>query len=153
MQSEHLGERPFVDNAFGGNCAFTRRMWEQLGRFDEGLSGHGDETEFFLRAWAGGYRVRWASGAVVNCRLRPGLRVMARQRYRKGKSLALMATRPGGRLLQSDRRRSGLKPWAYVLLMAPLAVVSTKIRFPWVRLTFCRVGRLVGRIELWRGRQ
>lgn len=149
-RTDHSGEPEFGDNGLGGNCAFTRQMWLDVGRFDDALSGHGDESEFFLRAWAAGFRVRWVQAAVINVRLRTGLKVMTRHRYRKGKSVAFMETRSGGRLLAPEDRRSQLKTWAYIVLMAPVAVVSPKVRFPWVRLTFFRLGRLIGRATLRR---
>ena len=148
---EHRGTQPYVDTAFGGNCAFTRTMWENVGHFDETMSGHGDETEFFLRAWAHGYRVVWAPGAVVHYRLRPGLRVMARQKYRKGKSQAQMMTRQGGQLLDTPDSGFDMKVWGYVVLMAPVAVFFRSVRYRWVRLTSLRAGRFVGRIQVRRG--
>ncbi len=144
---EHRGTQPYVDTAFGGNCAFTRRMWEDVGHFDETMSGHGDETEFFLRAWAHGYRVEWAPGAVIHYRLRSGLRVMARQKYRKGKSQTQMMTRQGGQLLDTPERRFDVKVWGYIVLMAPVAVFLRSVRYRWVRLSALRAGRIAGRLE------
>ncbi len=144
---EHRGERPFLDTAFGGNCAFARSMWEQIGGFDETLSGHGDEGEFFLRAWQQGHRAKWAAGAVIHCRLRPGLQSLARQRYRKGKANVLMESRPGGALLPRPNRALVAKSWAYIVLMAPLALVSKSVRIQWLRVAPLRAGRLVGRAQ------
>ena len=148
---EHRGKRPYIDTAFGGNCAFTRSMWKDVGQFDETLSGHGDETEFFLRAWAAGYRVCWAPGAVIHYRLRPGLRVMARQKYRKGKSQVYASTRAGGLLHKAAGLRLDTKSWGYIVVMAPVALVSKTVRFRWVRLTALEVGRLAGRVHMRRG--
>ena len=148
---EHRGTQPYVDTAFGGNCAFTRRMWEFVGHFDESLSGHGDENEFFFRAWAHGYRVVWAPGAVIHYRLRPGLRVMARQKYRKGKSQAQMMTRQGGMLVNEPGTQFDVKVWGYMVLMAPVALFSRSVRYQWVRLTSLRAGQIFGRIQLRRG--
>lgn len=149
--AKHRSERPYVDTAFGGNCAFTRKMWERVGGFDASLSGHGDETEFFLRAWDADFRVRWVPGAVLHCRLRDGLRVMARQRYRKGKSNAQMATRPGGQLLPQGDRWLAAKSWIYIVVIAPVAIISQPVRYRWVRLTFFRVGGVIGAIQVRRG--
>jgi glycosyltransferase involved in cell wall biosynthesis len=43
------GER-MVKRLIGGNMAFRARVFNEVGGFDESLSGRGDETEWFLRA-------------------------------------------------------------------------------------------------------
>lgn len=50
----------------GGNCAFYKVMWQELGGFDEQLTGGGNDTAFFLRASAAGYECRWAPSAILD---------------------------------------------------------------------------------------
>ena len=91
---------PYVDNTYGCNCGFHRSMWKTVGRFDTRLNGTGgDENEFFMRAYAAGFRPRYVPQALVGYRLRPGVWRMARQRYRQGKNQVVMRQLPGGQLL------------------------------------------------------
>lgn len=90
-----LGPTPFRDTGHGSNCGFTRQMWVALGGFDEGLIGHGDETEFFYRAWKAGYKLRWAREATVHHRQRDSARSMLQRRYRQGVAQARLSRRDG----------------------------------------------------------
>jgi hypothetical protein len=51
----------------GGNCAFYKSMWQELGGFDEQLTNAGgNDTDFFLRASAAGFECRSAPCAILN---------------------------------------------------------------------------------------
>lgn len=93
-QSPMSGPVPFRDSGNGSNCGFFREMWTEIGEFDPSVVGHGDESEFFARAWAGGYQLQWAPSAVVNYRQRSSARAMLRRRFRQGRSQVRIATRP-----------------------------------------------------------
>jgi glycosyltransferase involved in cell wall biosynthesis len=49
--SDQTSEEPhLVSGLLGGNMAIRRAVFDSVGLFDEGLSGYGDETEWFNRA-------------------------------------------------------------------------------------------------------
>lgn len=82
----HLVEVHSIDylRALGGNCGFFTSDWEHVGTFDERLSGHGDETEFFRRLSLSGVTGLFVPDAIVHYRLRSGVRAFLRDRYREG---------------------------------------------------------------------
>ena len=87
---------PYIDRTFGGSCGFLRSMWESVGGFDPRLSGPTDENEFFMRAYAAGFRPRVVPEAVVAYRLRPGAAAWRRTRYLSGKGQGIAANCAGG---------------------------------------------------------
>ncbi len=136
--------RPGVDAGFGGNCGFSRDMWRRLGGFDDDLSGDGDETEFFLRAWDAGFVLRWVPEAVVHQRLRPGLVGMARRRYRQGRSQVRMGDAAGGRLSGPGLSRAAeLRAVAWLMLATPKYLLGDR-RYQWLSSMSGHLGRLRG---------
>jgi hypothetical protein len=125
-------------------------MWQEIGRFDSSLSGiGGDETEFFMRAHAAGYRQQWVPDAVVRYRLRPGVRNMVRQRFRQGRNQVRMARRNGGANLTgvpdaSATRRSLVK----LLVVSPKYVWPARCRYEWLGAFSRSLGRLAGHRSL-----
>jgi GT2 family glycosyltransferase len=57
-----------VDEVWGANMAIRRRAFEHAGRFDEALSGRGDEEEWERRYRASGGRIRYLAGAGLDHR-------------------------------------------------------------------------------------
>lgn len=137
---------PYVDRTFGCTCGFHRSMWAELGGFDNRLSGiGGDETEFFTRAHAVGYRPRAAPAAVVAYRLRPGARDMCRQRFRQGRQqvrwlgIAGDANRPSLPDRPTTRRALGK-----VIVAAPRYLWTARDRYQWMASVSRHLGRLTG---------
>lgn len=141
---------PYVDNTYGCNCGFWRSMWSEIGRFDPRLNGSGDENEFFMRAFGAGYRRRHVPDAVVSYRLRPGVRLFLRQRYRQGKSQIAMRQLPGGCLLPDKiTLGSEARRLVWTLIVLPRYVWSPRMRYMWLG----SMSRHLGRIgALWVGR-
>ncbi len=137
---------PYADRTFGCACGFHRSMWEELGGFDHRLSGiGGDETEFFTRAHAAGYRPRAVPAAVVAYRLRPGVVNMCRQRFRQGRQQVrwLAIAGDSNRPLLPDRpttRRALVK----VVVAAPRYLWSARARYQWMASVSRHLGRLTG---------
>ncbi|MDO8362939.1 MAG: glycosyltransferase family A protein [Actinomycetota bacterium] len=150
--STYKERTPFVDTTYGCNCGFWRSMWSQLGGFDTNISGTGgDETEFFMRAHAAGYRRTDVPDAVVSYRLRPGRRAMVRQRYRQGRNQVLMRQLPGGALLPgAETVRGALRALAKLILVSPMYAVSRRGRSAWAAAVARNAGKLAG---LWNARR
>lgn len=144
VRSSCITPEPFVDRTFGGNCGFHRSTWESSGRFDDSLSGTGDETEFFERAYAAGFRQRWVPDAVIAYRLRPGLRNMCRQRYRQGRNLVRMMSRSADEASLAVDRRATVRALVKLMVVSPTYLFTSSRRYSWLG-SFCRhVGRLAG---------
>lgn len=139
---------PYIDRTFGGNCGFHRAMWAALGGFEPSLSGSGDETEFFMRAYAAGYRQQWVPGAVIRYRLRPGLRNMVRQRFLQGRRQVRMARLDGGAnptaIPDATATRRALVKLAFA---TPKYVWTARRRCEWLTAVSRHLGRLAGHRE------
>jgi glycosyltransferase involved in cell wall biosynthesis len=76
----------FLPWPYGANCGFTRRVWDDLGGFDESYVFGGEETEFFWRAQLRGYQLRLVPDAVVTYVQRERPREVFSQKVRYGRS-------------------------------------------------------------------
>jgi hypothetical protein len=120
-------------------------MWEEVGRFDDRLSGAGaDETEFFTRAAAAGFRAVHVADALVAYRLRRGWSAPLKGRFRQGRNQVRMAIVIGG---GGPRGREVSVALAKLALQAPWAVLTAARRRPWMRGVGLRVGHVVQLLE------
>lgn len=143
---------PFVDRTFGGNCGFWRSMWVEVGRFDDRLSGSGDENEMFMRAHAAGYHQVWVPSAIVGYRLRPGVRNMIRQRFRQGRNQVRMSRLAGGQVGPPlPGARASIVSLLKLTLAVPKYVRSAPLRYEWLAAASRHVGRLAGYASRWPG--
>lgn len=79
----------------GGNMAVRRRIFDDVGLFDEELSGRGDEVEWFARA---ALMFHYEPTLVVfHTREGRSLRDLVGAAYRQGASIPLATSRAGGR--------------------------------------------------------
>jgi len=122
------GPTPFRDTGHGSNCGFTKSMWSELGGFALDVVGHGDETEFFHRAWGAGFRLQWAPEAIVHHRQRDSATEMLKRRYKQGAAQARLANRPGYPAEAPRYRLGGVLKSA--LVAGARAVVSPVTRAP-----------------------
>lgn len=144
-RSAGVTPEPFVDWTFSCNCGFDRAMWADIGGFDATLSGvGGDDTEFFMRAYAAGYRQRWAPDALVAYRLRAGVRNMCRQRYRQGRNQVRVASRSAASAALAPGRGATVRSLAWLLLATPRYLFTASRRYQWLGAACGHVGRLVG---------
>ncbi len=84
--------------AWGANMAIRRRAFDALGRFDDELSGRGDEEDWELRYTASGGRIRYLAGArLYHRRAAPDatLRALARKAYQQGREARRHDVRAG----------------------------------------------------------
>ncbi len=144
--SAHRVTDPYIDNTYGCTCGFSTAMWARLGGFDVNLSGTGgDENEMFMRAYAAGFRMRWASEATVSYRLKPGVAGMMRQRFRQGHNQARWERLPGGAHLRGSLRPSrSLARLGKLVLVAPWHMLPRARRCEWLAAVSRDLGRLVG---------
>lgn len=136
---------PYIDRTFGGSCAFLHSMWESVGGFDPRLSGPTDENEFFMRAYAAGFRPRVVPEALVAYRLRAGAASWRRTRYLSGRGQGIAAGCAGGTHLLPLCRPTR-STWRLVKLAGalPKYMWSPASRREWIGGVLRQWGRLVG---------
>lgn len=129
----------------GGNCAFRRSAWDQLGGLREYHYG-GDDAEFFWRAHLGGLRVGYADAAVVEYRLRPDYSGLFRQQMAWSSSRALLYAEFGSEGLIARRTVSdALKSWAWLLVRVRDSWSDDpRSKGRWVRTLADSIGRIRG---------
>jgi GT2 family glycosyltransferase len=89
-----------VELVWGANMAIRRRAFDREGRFDDALSGRGDEEEWELRYTAAGGRIRYLAAAAIDHRRTAAdsrLSVLVRSAYRQGREAGRHSTRIGRR--------------------------------------------------------
>jgi glycosyltransferase involved in cell wall biosynthesis len=87
-----------VPVVWGANMAIRRTAFDRLGRFDDSLSGRGDEEEWEHRYQAGGGRIRYLARAGLDHRRTAEdarLAVLTRQAYRHGREARRHDVRAG----------------------------------------------------------
>lgn len=80
----------FLPSGHGANLAFSRRVFDTVGGFDEEIAGGGDDVDFCWRAQLAGFSLHEATRAIVHYRLRGTIRGVARQEANYGASEALL---------------------------------------------------------------
>jgi glycosyltransferase involved in cell wall biosynthesis len=82
------GQDRDIPRAWGTNMAVRRSAFDRVGRFDEALSGRGDEEEWEQRYTSAGGRIRYIAAAGLDHRRNrtdSRLRVLTRQAYEQGR--------------------------------------------------------------------
>jgi glycosyltransferase involved in cell wall biosynthesis len=133
----------FLPYALGSNMGFTRRLFDEIGGFDEAFLLGADEIDFSWRAQYAGFRLGFVSDALVHYRFRSRPRDAVRQAfytargsaqlYAKHRKLGTLPRRPARRQLRSAGRR--LRALARVY-----RIVSPEHRLPYAR----NLGRALG---------
>ena len=94
---EALGCLPY---AVGANLGVWRRVWSDLGGFDETWRSGATEIDFCWRAQEAGYTLGLAPGAMIHYRHRRSMTGLARQAYRWGLGDVRLASSRGMRLIR-----------------------------------------------------
>ena len=143
-----LGRFPFF---VGANCAVKRRVFEQLGLFDETLEFVGEEVDFSVRAGLAGLCVGWVPNAVVHYRHRPSLRALVRQQYVYGRGAVVLFERYRDVAASERRSLSAIRRLAEIVLGVPNLLRGRVRRGQWLRLAAFMAGRYVesARRRVW----
>lgn len=135
---------------FAGTCnlGVRRSVAEAVGGFDEGFL-IGQDMEFCLRLWLGGYELAYVPAAVVQYRYRPDMTSLYRRSRDYGSVAPAIARRLSEAGRTTPRRWVGLKSYLWLLRKAPL-LVSRAGRARWLVVAGGKVGRIRGSIrERW----
>lgn len=138
----------FLPAASGANFGIRRDVLEALGGWDESFDGGADDVELCWRAQLAGYRLGYAEGAVVHYRMRSSARAVMSQAFGGGVRIPhlVRSFRNRGILIRSLARR-GAGFVVYIVFMWPLAIVSRRYRWEWLRRVSLGVGLLWGLVR------
>jgi glycosyltransferase involved in cell wall biosynthesis len=143
-----------LSSPWGASCGFARPVWERLGGFDERMSGGFDEMDFFVRAQLAGASLAWSDATVdYTWEPDPG-KLRRRERERDLHSCRAYWL---GRALGKPRASRVGRDLAALVVRAPGAIVSTRVRTAWWTTAVRRWDRTRGFVrfgvaEWWRQR-
>ncbi len=124
----------FLPAAATSNFGIRAEVLRALGGWDETLDYGFEDAELSWRAQLAGYRFGRADDAVVRYRLRTTTSAVTKQAYRGAQNLPVMVRRfrSQGMSLRPIVVK-GLRFGGYLILAAPLALFSRRIRTEWLR--------------------
>lgn len=138
--------RIFLPFAIGANMGFQRRLYEQVGGFDE-TRRSGDDSAFSFVAQLAGHPLTFVDGALVHRRLRPDALSAFRQYVRYGSSQVRSFHDFRSLGMRRSSTTDALRHWAYLLAPQRLAQRPYGNVVRAEHLGF-RVGRVIGSVRL-----
>jgi glycosyltransferase involved in cell wall biosynthesis len=152
------GELPLafgkIPAAVGANCGVWTKVFNAIGGFDTEFSrlGSGEDMDFFIRVQLAGYELRYVPTAVMHYRHRAGLRSLARQWYRYGRTNTLnyIRHRDALSLPRTTSSQTAVHFWNVVPHVVNLLRGSTR-RGRWLRMSSFLAGQAVesARNRVW----
>src|SRR4051794_22763342 len=132
----------FLPAGLGANLAVRADAFRSVGGFDETLTA-GEDIDLCWRLQLQGWHFVYAPAAVVAKRERTDARSRRHQAFAYGRHDVALYRRFRSSGMGRNLRLTG-KTYAWLVLNAPLALVSSARRTLWTRSFFIRLGRLVG---------
>jgi GT2 family glycosyltransferase len=139
-------ETRWLPFAHGSACGMSRAAFDAVGGWDEDFRFGCDDVAMSWRLQLAGYPIRPVPEAVVHIRLRPGLRALASQRFRYGRSGPLLYRRFKGEGMPRAVG-SALKLGARILVVSPTCAVNPVRRRWLVRNALPLIGSVVGSVR------
>jgi GT2 family glycosyltransferase len=127
----------------GGNAGVWKDVFSATGGFDTEWRA-GDDWEFAFRAQVAGFRVAFASDAVMAVRFRQSAGANLRQRFRYGLTDARLASRFRRDGLRTPGLAQGLRVWASIVRQLPAVMAGGDARDRLLIRVGTHTGRLVG---------
>jgi GT2 family glycosyltransferase len=132
--------------AYGSACGMTRAAFDAAGGWDEEFRFGCDDLAMSWRLQLAGHSITPVPDAIVHVRLRPGLRALARQRYRYGLSGPQLYRR-----FRTEGMPRSLWPrikWATRIVMVSPTCAVNPVRRRWlVRNASSLIGSIVGSVR------
>ena len=138
--------RDFLPYAVGANCAVWRRVVDDIGGWNEGYVGAGNDVEFSFRAQLHGHRLGYVPDAVVRYRYRDDLRSWARQSYLGGRATSHLVADFRAAGLPTEPPRGVLRNWLRLVVRSP-RLLRPGPRGWWVGEAAAAAGRIRGAVE------
>jgi glycosyltransferase involved in cell wall biosynthesis len=137
---DHFRFLPYIQ---GANCGIHRKVWSELGGFDEQFS-HSEDVAFFWRVQLAGHEVGFIPDAVVCYRYRSSLSATARQNFSYGKSHAQLYKQFADAGMPRSNPAIALQEWGWLVIHMPNIVRSRQARGSWLARAARAAGRLAG---------
>jgi GT2 family glycosyltransferase len=137
-------QAPFLPYGINANIGFPRRLWEELGGFDETLPA-GEDVDFCWRSQLSGFPFAVVPEAVIHKRLRGDTHSAWRQHFTYGFSEPLLY-RNFRNLGMRRNLATSARRYAWLLSRAPMLCRSS-VRTVWIRLAADCAGRVRGSIR------
>jgi cellulose synthase/poly-beta-1,6-N-acetylglucosamine synthase-like glycosyltransferase len=132
----------FLPAGLGANLAVRTTAFRSVGGFDETMTA-GEDIDLCWRMQLQGWRFAPAPEAVVAKRERSDARSRRRQALSYGRHDAVLYRRFRTHGMRCNHRLT-VKTYAWLVVNAPLALLSAPRRALWCRSFFLRLGRLSG---------
>ena len=141
----------FLPWPYGANCGFNRRVWDDLGGFDESYVFGGEETEFFWRAQLRGYELRLVPEAVVTYTQREKPREVFSQKFKYGRSAVQLYANFRSLGMPRSSTLDALVKWARLPVKMARALLNRDRWYDFVISLGFATGRLSGswRYRVW----
>jgi len=135
----------FLPAASGCGFGITRRVFDEVGEFDESLARL-DDLDYSWRAQLAGIKIHLAPDAVVYYRYRQTLADTYRQCFKDGRYEVELLTRYTPYGMRWRPWTQGVHSWLGLVLWLPK--IRTKIAYAqWLKTVGALSGRLIGSIE------
>jgi glycosyltransferase involved in cell wall biosynthesis len=138
-------EFDFLPAGVGANLVVRTAAVRSVGGFDETMTA-GEDIDLCWRMQLQGWRFASATDAVVRKRDRSDAASRRRQAFSYGRHDARLYRRYKQHGMRRNHRLT-VKTYAWLILNAPLALLSSRRRAQWTRAFFLRLGRLRGSAE------
>jgi GT2 family glycosyltransferase len=138
--------RGFMPAAMSACMGFTKAMFDDIGGFDESISG-GDDVDFCWRAQLAGYTLESEPAAVVHYRLRPDVRGLWSQMIEYGAGDVNLYRRYRAHGMHRKGPVASARSLAWFAWKAPRTIVDPRTRAVWVRQLALQVGRIKGSVH------
>jgi cellulose synthase/poly-beta-1,6-N-acetylglucosamine synthase-like glycosyltransferase len=142
---QYTAQFDFLPAGLGANLAVRTDAFRSVGGFDETMTA-GEDIDLCWRMQVQGWRFAPAPDAVVAKRERSDARSRRRQALTYGRHDPVLYARFRSHGMRRNHRLTG-KTYAWLVLNAPLALLSGSRRALWSRSFFIRLGRLMGSVE------
>ena len=136
----------FLPAGHGANMGFTRKLFDQLGGFDEDFGFGGEDVELFWRAQLAGAQLHFAPQAVVHYRLRQTLRGLFNQSIAYGAGEARLYSKFADHGVRRRPASAIAKELWWLVSRLPFAGRIER-RGAWLRHLGQQLGRLRGALE------
>ena len=137
----------FWPYAFGGNCGFHRRVWAEIGGYNEAWVRGSTEVEFCWRARAAGFTLGFAPAAVVQYRHRATVSLELRRHLRAAKAPPRLYKAFAADGMPRTNTATSLKAWAWLALHLPDLMRGAERKARWLNTATWRAGHLLGSLR------
>lgn len=136
----------FLPRTLTANLGVRRRVFQQLGGFAEEYGYGSDDTEFCWRLQLAGFELEYAPEAMVHYRHRSELRSAAVKSYRAHYSRGRLFRDYGPQGMPKPKLAGAVLRWGRLVVSAPAALFSPRVRWWWVEQVAGAAGRIAGSV-------